>query len=861
MNKIAKLQVKPKRLLTIFLCMAMALTVFGMSGSDLITVFAAGSSGAYIDLTVTEPDESDEAYDGFMESGMSNMITVHVQAEAPASRDVGVKLRFWGYDGELPADQAHWEESITSPASVKVLGADGKDGALTFVGSGLTATFVCDGADSYLEFTVTAGTEINEDITFFFDDNFLIETMADDADAGAWLEISSDDRDAVSLTDLDYGISLASYSVSVSSVDASYGYLNDTAISLKDYCALVQKCLTKDSKVTGTTYSLGSWDCSAFVQYFMNYYVLPYLEGTGIDDLPKAAQNANSPRTTINFASTVGNTVYTVEEVYKAVQKSNTSIDDDFPDMMPGDILLFGDYEGGSTVNISHIAVYLGDFLGNGTYYVMENNSTSNSGTSSVSGYGKGDTGVRLQAFRMNTLKNSNSVNLVYIGRLVKVTTTGYLSLKKTSSNTDITDSNGNYSLNGAKYGVYTNKACTTLAKDADGNNAYLMVKANGSANTLEMEPGTFYVKEISAPEGYALDTGVYTVEVTGDETEDNPVMVNSGTVSDDPKSDTVDILLGKIDDDSNAARPQGSASLAGAQFTVRYYDGYYTSDPDKSGIKAVRTWVFETDENGRVYLTSSYKISGSDLYYNSNHTATLPLGTVTIQETKAPEGYLLNDEMIIKQITDDGGNTESVYTYNKPTVSDQVIRGGVMIRKTDLESGESYPEGGADLSGAEFKITNLSNESVKVDGSWYATGEVVKTITSYYDDKLEAYVAGTDSDTLPYGIYSITEVTAPKGYLLGENDAADDAKIARIFKVSEEGIIVDLTNEDDSIADRVKRGDISFVKKDTDNNLLAYVPFRITSMTTNESHIVYTDEDGYYNSSSSYRAHYGNAN
>ena len=121
--------------------------------------------------------------------------------------------------------------------------------------------------------------------------------------------------------------------------------------------------------------------------------------------------------------------------------------------------------------------------------------------------------------------------------------------------------------------------------------------------------------------------------------------------VSDTPVNDPFTLTLEKIDDGKETSDPQGNASLAGAEFTVKYYAGYYT----KSNLpeEATKTWVFQTKElenpsTGEIayYLRYSddYKVSGPDLYKVGTQ-ATLPLGTITIEETKAPEGYTLDNK------------------------------------------------------------------------------------------------------------------------------------------------------------------------------------------------------------------------
>ncbi|MCB7332377.1 SpaA isopeptide-forming pilin-related protein, partial [Longicatena caecimuris] len=88
---------------------------------------------------------------------------------------------------------------------------------------------------------------------------------------------------------------------------------------------------------------------------------------------------------------------------------------------------------------------------------------------------------------------------------------------------------------------------------------------------------------------------------------------------------------------------------------------------------------------------------------------------------------------------------------------------------------------------------------------------------------------------TLPYGRYRIDESKAPEGYLR-------TGAVSREFEIKENGKIVDLTSEESSIYNQIKRGDIEGVKIGAGTHKrLADVPFKITSKTTGESHIVVT--------------------
>ena len=306
----------------------------------------------------------------------------------------------------------------------------------------------------------------------------------------------------------------------------------------------------------------------------------------------------------------------------------------------------------------------------------------------------------------------------------------GTVSLSKTSANTGITSGNSCYSLAGAVYGIYSDAGCsaqvTTLTTDAGGN-----------AAAVSLNAGTYYYKELTAPAGYALDSSVQSFTVTDGQ---NTAL----SVSDTPVNDPVAITLTKIDSATGEAA-QGGASLEGAEFTVKFYAGFY--DAGNLPANATRTWVIKTVKasNGKfvAMLNKTCKVSGDDFYTNAAGTAILPLGTLSIEETKAPEGYKL-----------DGATLQA------------------------------------------------SGSSTKVTGKY------------------------------------VTQIT-------------QNGNLARLNGGNEF-----------SVADKIKRGDFKLTKIDTDNqNRMSDIPFRVTNKATGESHIIKTDENGYYSSESSWNAHSKNTN
>ena len=273
-----------------------------------------------------------------------------------------------------------------------------------------------------------------------------------------------------------------------------------------------------------------------------------------------------------------------------------------------------------------------------------------------------------------------------------------WVDLIKQSANPALSNNNSCYKLSGAIYTVYKNASAsqkvTTITTDANGY-------GKSAANNLPA--GSYWVKETTPATGYALDPAVYAVTVAPGDT----VRVNSsgeGVVKDCPQNDPIEILIGKVDAETGKSLPLGGASLADAQFAVKYYDGYYNAANLPDG--PLRSWVVQTGDDGTAVLNKSSVVAGDALYASSTGRATLPLGTVTIQEIKAPTGYLLgNQPVFIRQITSEG-TVESVNTYNAPTAPEQVKRGDLELLKAVATSYQR-------MAKVPFKITSVTtNES-----------------------------------------------------------------------------------------------------------------------------------------------------
>lgn len=335
----------------------------------------------------------------------------------------------------------------------------------------------------------------------------------------------------------------------------------------------------------------------------------------------------------------------------------------------------------------------------------------------------------------------------------------GWIDLIKKSANEDITNNNGCYSLEGAVYGIYS-----------DGVKVdEITTDKNGYAKSAILPVGNYTVKEITASTGYDLDENTYNVTVVKDQT----VRADSNET---PGNDPIGIEIVK-NDAENKGMPQGDATLEGAEFTVKYYDGYYTKDDLPK--KATRTWVIQTKKReiaGKTYyitnLNDFYKVSGDDFYLDENGAVTLPLGTISVEETKAPTGYLLKgntlnvtdtatgttstveDSNYVAQITKEyqGAKLQFGNDANELVVTEKVKKQQIQIFKSGYRNGMSEVVKG--LQGAEF-TWKLKSE---VDHVGWDNATVYDVITTGED-------GWAITKDLPYGQYIVRETKTPKDF------------------------------------------------------------------------------------------------
>lgn len=397
------------------------------------------------------------------------------------------------------------------------------------------------------------------------------------------------------------------------------------------------------------------------------------------------------------------------------------------------------------------------------------------------------------------------------------------IQLQKTSANPELTKGNSCYSLAGTEYSIYTNKSCSKdsyfgfIRTDANGFGVYGDgLDSKGKHVGSDVANKTYYAKETKAPKGYKLDTTVYTFKDSGKKTVDG-VSIYSFTCSDKPANDPVTVLLKKQD----AKTGQATTRLAGAEFTIKYYDGTYKTEDELKGVKATRSWIIKTGEDGMSWLDKEHLVSGDEFYYSSseNKMPCLPLGTVTIQETKAPENYELNPNLYIGQITEEGGLgwlTTNLLTPEGQLIvpESETVRGGLSIHKSSDD---------AIIKDIWFRIT--SDNGYSKDVATNSMGTIELSDLDIFNDNNE------------YVKYTIEE--------LGFKDANGNYYIPKRYK-TEGPKTVTLKNDGTvtvSFNNSIDTVPLNIIKSADDKNVSG-IYFKVTA-STGKTYTVVTDNEG----------------
>lgn len=415
----------------------------------------------------------------------------------------------------------------------------------------------------------------------------------------------------------------------------------------------------------------------------------------------------------------------------------------------------------------------------------------------------------------------------------------GWMSIQKVSAKPDYTNGNSAYDMTGAKYGVYTDRACTNQV-------ATLTVQNNsGVSDEAFLKQGTYYVKELpGSATGYLMNSEVKAVSVVSGE---HKSYMLDGAMAEPAMDDPVAILVQKsVGDWNDAGKVMGDLpNLGGIKFRVDYYSDVYDSVEAAQEATPKASAVFATNDGGALLFAAAQPVDGTSWPYQDDFGFnTFPLGTVVITEVSAIDGLNVLGAQAFT-ITDSGDHATSTITQigTWPNQSaedgavgafdDAIWRGGVTVSKADDDSATQTPQGDATLMGITYTIYNKSDNSVAVhpaknyeynlltDGKTaldsgayeFAPNEAIMTITTQETGEDNLPIATTGNGVLPYGTYTITETSANTSY----NNAnwSQDFEIRTDGQMVAYGSAAEKWNEN-----QVQRGGMYIVKADADTGM-----------------------------------------
>jgi virulence-associated protein VapD len=506
-------------------------------------------------------------------------------------------------------------------------------------------------------------------------------------------------------------------------------YTKNIVKSTGDYSAIKRSCATNNYYITQPKGKDGTF-CQHLIVRIPKKAKL-YLEKSGTSEEIKNLTEQTTDKDYLNFAG-AQYTLYSDDNKVVAVAELDKN----------GNIAKIKySYSNQDWITKNHFE------LVSGKYYLKETKAPSN-------GY------FALSNKKYNVTVTTDDCNNERILDILQLSDTEIVKLKfkKESSNPDLTTDNDCYSLDGGMFAVFANKksAYDYLADNSVKNNIvrYFITDSNGDCKAISKDGNSwdynansdlykiaysdsYYAVEMVAPKGFKNYNRPVQMAINGT---NGGFVVLSATISDTPLNDPINILVRKKD-----AVTGQYTNMENAEFTVKYYSGYYYSENELVGKSPERKWILKTDSDGYTHLDESYRADsdyGEPFYYATTSNPAMPLGTITIQETKAPTGYKINPELFIRQIKVDEA-TGSITTFNEIEVPEprDTVYGNLTIYKTadDSKRGANTAKDVWFNVKSDDGVTdeNIVTKSQGVDGAatlsdlpvYKASGEYVKYI------------------------------------------------------------------------------------------------------------------------------------
>ena len=298
------------------------------------------------------------------------------------------------------------------------------------------------------------------------------------------------------------------------------------------------------------------------------------------------------------------------------------------------------------------------------------------------------------------------------------------LNIEVQSGNAELTktDSTGT-SISGCKFGLYKDSGCTQEVSTATSNSYGKILFEN-------LIPGTYYVKELSVPNGYLIDTTVKSVNVENGRT---------GTVYFTNNEPLGEIKIYKVSENGDKVK--------NATFKI-------TAAEKITNVSKSKTFYNQGDIVATITSNSDGIASKTEL----------PMGKYLVQETNAPEGYLLNETVYPANLEYKNSTTPIIEIRIEGVVNNEPT-GTISLVKRDAETG-SVAQGDGTLENAVYKLyANADIYNVAKTKKFYSKGDLVATRTTDINGNTE------NITSLPLGSYILKEDTASKGYLIDQKE------------------------------------------------------------------------------------------
>lgn len=335
----------------------------------------------------------------------------------------------------------------------------------------------------------------------------------------------------------------------------------------------------------------------------------------------------------------------------------------------------------------------------------------------------------------------------------------GSIEIYKYSDHPEWIEGNRCYSLAGAVFGIYESGKDKLLWE--------LTTDESGYAKKENIPIGNYDIRELKAPAGHVIQFKPQSIRI-----DENKVCTYKCT--DQAQYYPIDLILQKKDKETDQSEAQGAATLEDAQFSIKYYSGYYEKNPADSGVTPVREWIMKTDSEGRIRMKEEQKVPLEGIVFTITSKTTgwqceivtdengyastfrqgeeqqkggLVYDTYIVSEKKAPEGLTPVGDFEIT--IEEDAKTLYYILENKKIFSP------VKLVKKDSETEKIIP-----VAGAVFRLLDKDKKPI--------------TMTTHYPNESVYDLFKTDEngsfvlpEKLPAGNYYFQEVEAPQGYLI----------------------------------------------------------------------------------------------